>query len=210
MQCTLTQGAFGASNGAANGPNGLITQNPSVLPVTVGGIVSVTLSDQASLIAFLQTGGTSNMLCGNAQPAPCPASLVVTNGSPIPDPSGSGSEGYGGGVLTGQTIALTLNASLSSLPNPPVPAGLSDMQLPVGPFCTCDANNAVAGPFEVPSIISNLPVVTVSDLLALANAALQGTPLSVYDSLLTYGDITAALDAINKGFDTCRSVCPCN
>ena len=66
-----------------------------------------------------------------------------------------------------------------------------------------------AGPFMVPPIISSIGVLTVSDLLALANEALQGTPLNAFDPTLQYSDISAALDAINTGFDQCRQLCSC-
>ena len=204
--CSLTPGAYGAPGGIVNGPSGLITLNPGVLPVTVGGTTSVTVSDQPSLIAFMPTGGPANALCGNAQPAPCPGSLVITGGSPIPDPSGSGSFGYGGGVLTGQTLALTLSVRLSTVGA--TTPGLANLDLLVGPFCTC-AMSGQAGPFMVPPIISSIGVLTVSDLLALANEALQGTPLNAFDPTLQYSDISAALDAINTGFDQCRQLCSC-
>jgi hypothetical protein len=204
--CSLTPGAYGAPGGIVNGPSGLITLNPGVLPVSVGGTTSVTVSDQASLIAFMPTGDSPNALCGNAQPAPCPGSLVITGGGPIPDPSGSGSFGYGGGVLTGQTLALTLSVRLSAVGA--TTPGLANLDLLVGPFCTC-AMSGQAGPFMVPPIISSIGVLTVSDLLALANQALQGTPLTVFDPTLHYSDISAALDAINTGFDQCRQLCSC-
>jgi hypothetical protein len=34
--CTLTQGAYGAAGGAANGPRGLVTLHPEILPAFVG------------------------------------------------------------------------------------------------------------------------------------------------------------------------------
>jgi len=51
---------------------------------------------------------------------------------------------------------------------------------------------------------------TVDDLLGLANQALRGIPLATIDSCLSYSDIASALDALNNGFDECRTACSCN
>src|SRR5262249_41921273 len=63
--CTLTQGAYGAKNGAANGPNGWITNHPGVLPASIGATGtgrSVTVNTQAGLEAFMPTNGAPGAL----------------------------------------------------------------------------------------------------------------------------------------------------
>jgi hypothetical protein len=52
-------------------------------------------------------------------------------------------------------------------------------------------------------------VVNVNDLLTLANQALRGINLAAIDPCLTYSGINSALDALNNGFDACRTVCDC-
>lgn len=207
--CTLTQGAYGAGNGAANGPQGWVTLNPSILPASIGSPgtgLSVTVNNQASLVAFLPTGGTANVLCGNPMPVPCPGDLVINTAADVPDPQAGGSKGDGAGVLAGQALALTLNIALSD--NGFNPPGLSSLLLPTAPFCTCAPSSAAAGPFAISAcILAN--ATTADDLLVLANQALRGVPLTSIDTCLSYSDITAALDALNTGFDECRGFCPC-
>lgn len=204
--CTLTQGAYGAGNGAANGPQGWITLNPGVLPATIGGSPSVTIGTQVGLEAFMPTNSGPNEFCGNATPSPCPGNVVINVPGDVPDPQGTGSQGYGAGTLAGQTLAMTLNVALSD--NGFNPPGLSSLPLPSTPFCTCAPSSATAGPFSFSTcILTN--ATTVNDLLVLANQALRGVPLSSIDSCLTYSDIDAALDALNNGFDECREFCPC-
>jgi hypothetical protein len=124
----------------------------------------------------------------------------------VPDPQAGGSGGYGGGVLTGQTLALTLNVKLSNIGA--TPPNLASLALPTDPFCTCGVG-PTAGPFTVPASVL-ATVTSVGDLEALADQALGGASLAVIAPGVTYSDITAALDAINKGFDECRTICPCS
>ncbi|MBI3770198.1 MAG: hypothetical protein HY271_17130 [Deltaproteobacteria bacterium] len=194
--CTLTQGAYGAPGGIANKPTGWITQNPGVLPETVGGGGnSVTVNTQSGLIAFMPTGGTASALT--------PGAVVINVPGDVPDPSGSGSFGDGGGVLTGQTLALKLSVALSNIGfNPP---GLDSFPLPAS-LCTCDGGTQ--GPFTISAcILANAS--TVGDLLLLADQTLAGIDLSLIDPCLSYSEINAALDALNEGFDECRTVCSC-
>jgi hypothetical protein len=210
--CTLTQGAYGASNGAANGPQGSVTNNPSILPASIGAPgtgLSVTVNTQASLIAFLPANGTPNVLCGNPMPVACPGDLVINGAGDVPDPGNGGSSGGdGAGTLAGQALAMTLNVALSNLgANPP---GLGDFQLPAT-FCTCDANGG-RETFTIPQCILD-NAVTVNNLLLLADQALRGVPLLQLDadapSCLTYSTIETALDQLNLGFDNCRTLCSC-
>jgi len=204
--CTLTQGAYGAGNGAANGAQGWITSNPSVLPASIGAPgtgASVTIDTQAGLIAFMPTNGTPSAL------NPANGDVVISSATDVPDPNGSGSNGDGAGTLAGQTLAMTLNIALSSAgANPP---GLGSLILTPS-FCTCDGGTA--GPFTIPQCVLD-NAATVNNLLALANQALRGINLaatyacSTPGQFLTYSDITAALDALNNGFDACRTICSC-
>jgi hypothetical protein len=87
------------------------------------------------------------------------------------------------------------------------PPGLGTFVLPSS-FCSCDANGGKTGPFTISQCILD-NATTVNDLLSLANHVPAGEPLANLDSCLTYSDIDGALDALNKGFDECRSVCDC-
>lgn len=191
--CTLTQGAYGATGGIANkNGTGWITQNPGVLPATVGGGgQSLTISDQTSLIGLLPCGTTANQLN--------PGNVTIVNGVPLP------AQCDGGGVLTGQTVALSLSTALSN--NNFNPAGLSSLTLPSSSFCTC-AGAGPSAPYTIsPCILAN--AATVNDLLILANQALGGINLGAIDICLSYSEINNALDTINNAFDECRTVCPC-
>jgi hypothetical protein len=207
--CTLTQGAYGASNGIANGKQGWVTHHLGILPASIGAPgtgLSVTIANQGGLIAFMPTGGTPNVLCGNAMPVPCPGDLTVGVAGDVPDPSGTGSGGDGAGVLAGQTLAMTLSVALSNAGANPT--GLGTLQLTPS-ICTCDGNGGKAGPYVISQcVLDNAG--TVDDLLGLANQALRGIPLATIDSCLSYSDIASALDALNNGFDECRTACSCN
>jgi hypothetical protein len=199
--CTLTQGAYGAGNGAANGAQGWITNNKLVVfPATIGalGTASVTINTQAGLIAFMPTNGPPNKLTlANGD-------VAISVAGDVPDPNGSGSNGDGGGTLSGQTLAMTLSVALSnSGANPP---GLGALVL--GSICTCAGNGPPSSPFMFSSCILN-NATTVNDLLSLANHALGNEQLSMIDPCLTYSDIESALDTLNQGFDQCKSVCDC-
>jgi hypothetical protein len=204
--CTLTQGAYGAGNGAANGGQGWITNNPGVLPAAIGAPgtgASVTINTQAGLIAFMPTNGTPNAL------NPVNGDVVINGAGDVPDPQGTGSGGDGAGTLAGQTLAMTLNVALSNLGAKPT--GLGSFVLTAS-FCTCDGGTA--GPFTISQCVLD-NAVTVNNLLVLANQALRGINLAATYSCstpgdsLTYSDIASALDALNNGFDECRTVCSC-
>ena len=169
---------------------------------TPGSPPSVIITNQVSLIAFLPAGGTPNKLCGNASPAPCPGDLVISTASQVPDPSGSGSKGYGAGVLAGQTLALTLGVKLSGVGA--TPPGLGNLSLTN--TCHCGGGGHA---FTLSSCILN-NASTVNQLLALANQALRGINLALIDPCLTYSGISDALAAINEGLDECAQVCSCN
>jgi hypothetical protein len=205
--CTLTQGAYGAKNGIANnGVTGWVTKHPGILPVAIGlpgtGL-SVTIGDQASLEAFMPTGGPPNVLCGNPMPVACVGDILIPPAA-VPDPTPSGSGGDGGGTLSGQTVALSLSITLSGIGANPT--GLHDQLLPAGPFCTTKGKFA----FDQ-CILDNAG--NVGDLLNLANQALAGIDFTLFqnplDPCLTFSEIESALDTVNMAFDGCQSIEPC-
>jgi cysteine-rich repeat protein len=203
--CSLTQGAYGAPGGAANGATGLVTQNPGILPVTIGapGDLSLTVQDQASLICFMPCGGTPAVLCTGLG---CSGDMLIDACSNPPildfDSSGNGSSGgQGGGTLTGQTIAAKLNVALSDLNVPGIPTGLRNFVLPQQ-LCTTN------GTFPIDPDVAD-GITTVADLLTLADQALRNSLAFNQNDPITRSDIAAALDAINRGFDNCASVVTC-
>ena len=196
----MSPGSAGASNGYANGPNGVITQNPSILPVTVGalGTLSLTIQDQASLICFLPTNGTAAALCTGL--SGCGGDMVINacSNPPILDQKSSGSGGQGGGVLTGHTIVAKLAVSLSNIGA--TPPGLASFVLPTT-LCTS------RGTFSISPAIAN-GVRTVADVIVMADQALRD-PSTFTGPPITRTDINNALSAINLGFDQCGTFSSC-
>jgi hypothetical protein len=200
--CSLTQGAYGAPGGIANGGQGWVTNNPGVLPAFIGAPGtgrSVTVNTQAGLIAFMPTGGTAGPL--NA----ANGDVVINVAGDVPDPTPGGSGGDGAGVLAGQTLALKLSVALSNLGANPT--GFGSYQLAAS-FCTCQGMGTPSAPYTISQCILD-NAATVNNLLLLADQALRGVNLSSIDPCLTYSGINSALDALNQGFDECRTVCPC-
>src|SRR5262249_55574338 len=89
------------------------------------------------------------------------------------------------------------------------PAGLGSLGLTS--LCTCDPNGGAPSQITISQCLIDNNVLTVNDLLALANQALAGIPLAQIDAdaCLSYSVINDALDALNKGLDECRNVCSC-
>jgi len=201
--CTMSPGSVGNPGGFANGPSGVITLHPSVLPVTVGapGDLALTVKDQTSLICFLPTGGTAAALCTGL--SACGGDMVIDACSTPPildfNPSGNGSSGgQGGGTLTGHTIVAKLAVALSAIGA--TPPGLGSFVLPTR-LCT------TRGTFATNPAIAN-GVLTVADLLVMADQALRD-PSAFTGPPITRSDIDTALSAINLGFDQCGTVVPC-
>src|SRR5262249_30093541 len=206
--CTLTQQTYASPLGAANGPQGSVTNNPSILPASIGAPGtgrSVTIATQAGLTAFLETSGPANALCGNPMPVACPGDLTISGSGDVPDPSGSRSGGDGAGVLAGETLAATLSVALSNLGANPTGLGSSPL---TASFCTCNVVGDRFGPFTISQCIRE-NATTVNNLISLANQALRGISLGPIDSCLSYGEIADALGTINRGFEQCRQVCSC-
>jgi hypothetical protein len=183
-------GAYGAPGGVMNGPDGYLTQHPEVLPVTIGGPgASVTVTTQAGLQALLPQGGTPSVLL--------PGDRIIAGAADIPE------GGVGGGVLTSQTLALTLSVRFSSLGI--LPTGLASFELVGARFCTQD-NGSNEGPFNFPPGIA-IGNNTVQDLLLLANQGLRGATLP---DGFTLSSLNEALDTVNEAFDECRRVVACD
>jgi cysteine-rich repeat protein len=201
--CTLTQGAWGAQNGIANGPNGFVTLHPSILPVTIGGTdASTTIHSQDSLMSYMPKSGTPSALLPGER-------NFYDAGDIVPD---------GGGELAGQTLALSLAVNLSN--SGATFNGLSSLVLPDLPFCTqalspgldgvlgtTDDELATMSPISGPwTIDASVAAVnnTVGDLLLMANQYLRGG-----SSAPTISAVNDAVTVINEAFDSCTQVVAC-
>lgn len=108
-------------------------------------------------------------------------------------------------ILLGQTLALALNIRLNASLGTVV---IANKYMTTYAATACVNGTAIAGTKQVFAIPQSVLTYmgtnnTVNNLLLLANKALGGTyvPGVGQPSL---GDITTALDAINRGFDGCR------
>ncbi|MBI3767213.1 MAG: hypothetical protein HY271_01830 [Deltaproteobacteria bacterium] len=191
-----------------NGTTGYLTLHPEVLPATVGGTGnSVTATTNAGVQALLPAGGTPSVIL--------PSDFVIASASDLPP------GGVGGGVLLGQTLALTLNLRFSTLGI--LDPGLASFQLPSIPFCTqgllpgpdgvlgtaddtLNGADPLQGPFTFPTGIA-IGNNTAGDLLLLANQALRG---AMPPTPLTLSSINDAVTTMNEAFDECRRIVPCN
>lgn len=202
-RCSYTQGDYGSTGGvscdnktASQILSSVITAaNPLVMGYNAATSTKklTLLSTEISCIITKLPGGS------NAYVLPGVATCATATGSNWINNNKFKS------ALLGQAIALAVNIRVQS--------SLGTLQI-TGPYLTtyaattCTGGVAVTGTklvFAIPqNVITKLGAAnTVNDLLALANAALGGTytPSGTQPNL---GDITAALDAINKGFDRCR------
>jgi hypothetical protein len=188
---TLTQEEYGAATGRAH--DVYLPQNPGILPVTVGapGIRSLEVRDPTALQCFLPAtnvaGGAPAALCATTAvqgkndchtiSAAFPASMVVAEDCSNVDATATGSNGQGGGTLTGQTIAAKLNVALSRL-NATGP-GLGDFVLPQ---CLCTNTTAYGDCGTAGRWIDN------------SNQQLQGRAAGLEDGLTTVDDLIAQAD----------------
>jgi len=201
--CTLSQGGWGSADGPANGPDGFVTRNPDILPVTLGGPgQETTIGTQEALIAYLPKGGRPRALD--------PGERVFSSAADVVED--------GGGSLAGQTLSLQLAVNLSergaTFPD------LADLILPRVPFCTqglwpgddgvpgteddqLDPASPVTGPWHLASTVA-VANNTVSDLLIIANQYLRGE-----SNTATITEVNEAMDTLNKAFDNCRRVVEC-
>jgi cysteine-rich repeat protein len=188
--CTLSQGGWKGPNG-----NAFFTLYPGILPVTIGVPQdrSTTIQTQDALVAYMPRTGQPHALN--------PGDRIFASASDVVDD--------GGGILSGQTVALTLAVNVSS-----AGGGYEDLReliLPTIQFCTqgltadgqLDPNSVITGPFSLPASVA-VNNNTVDDLLVLANQYLRGGngPASI-------DDVNTALDTLNNAFDECRRVVQC-
>jgi hypothetical protein len=236
--CGLTQGAYGAPNSVATA-TGRQCGNPDCtmsslgfLPAaacqgcdalsgdpnaaSIGNLAagtpanSVRVGDLCTLIDFLPAGGPAASLTAGDHNYP-PDS--------IPNLTGGGSKGTGGGVLSGQTMAAQLNTFLSNC-TPPfggsssfIYTNFGGFTLPAAgvPVCTQRAgadkilgtDDDVFQAFTYPACVANL---TVDQVVECANEQLAGGSNSCVCSA---SDLNVALSNINVKFDQCGEVVAC-
>jgi cysteine-rich repeat protein len=201
--CTLSQGAWGASGGIANGPDGFVTRHPEILPITIGGPDrSTTIETQGVLMAYLPAGGSPQALYAGERAFAVPSDVVDD----------------GGGVLKGQVTALTLALHLSQ--DGGTPQRFGELELPRIGFCTqgltpgndgvlgtdddeLDPDDPIAGPFVFPGSVA-VNQTTVNDTLVIANQYLWGAK-----SAPSIDDVNTAVTMLNQAFDGCRRVVQC-
>jgi hypothetical protein len=194
--CTFTQGFYGG-RGKFKGETvleiiqRLITKDSPLVVGKISADSSLTIPDgsEQCINTLLPAGSTpSKLAAGNfIMTTSCASGQPVKNGK-------------WQNVLLGQTVALSLNVRFD--PN------LADFKL-VPSFCT-QGSSGVIMKFTISSAVLKaleklkLPQ-TVSGLLELANGALAAQPTEG----ASLSNINSAVDAINNGFDQCRSVVSC-
>jgi PKD repeat protein len=211
--CTLTQGFYGNPKARFNGLTSLLLVRQLLAegPLVVGkaGVRSLTVlpGDEALLERRLPSGGPPAALPNNGDQTLQTAVLPLNR------------KGRFDNVLLGQTITLLLNARFN-LPllsfglstnscSQAVQAGLDGLK---GDRDDLDETNDVQV-FVVPATVLaaledprvGITNNTVQGLLELANLALAGLPTGA----ASLGDITDAVDAINREFDECRILVIC-
>ncbi|MCL5746029.1 MAG: hypothetical protein M1541_19230 [Acidobacteria bacterium] len=218
--CSFTQGAYGNEGSAAMcmGPTcNSITGGQGLIPALASGVFnqgaapnattigiyslkSVTLADYTTLLAYLPGTGT-------------PGSLTITGDNTYsvttPIPGG----GFGGGTLASQTMTSQLNAFISGKTVPgfnagqpttfTIPAGFSSFTLPAAgtPVCTMGAGGTIRK-FTYPACVAGQ---TIGNVQSIANIQLA----TGSNAMCTPGDLTTALDNMNKQFDECAVVIAC-
>ncbi|HXI50271.1 MAG TPA: HYR domain-containing protein [Candidatus Saccharimonadales bacterium] len=209
--CSLTQGFYGNPKGKFNGTPSLTLLNSLLSPaLVVGKLGGRSLSISASSALLLQ----------QRLPAGGPSTTLPNSGDQnLPTAVLALSKGRFANILLGQTITLALNVRLdANLPDFPLPASFCTQGTLPGPDSrrgTSD-DTVVSGDFHVFAIPTSVLMslsdaslgimnVTVEGLLELANRGLAGLPTGS----ATLADISAAVDAINRGFDECRVLVDC-
>jgi hypothetical protein len=222
--CTFTQGFYGNPGGYKNGVGTeaiiktLLEPPYPVLVIGELGTRSITfaIGSEECIIKRLPGGGPADTL-------PDFGDQVITDPScqTTPELSTNG-QGRLRNVLLSQTIALSLNVRYDGfLHTLDLCRYMSSLAVDCGddgccghpPICIEDDDEAIPDTYydvEIPqSVFDELDELgwgyEVSDLLALANRALAGYPLT-HTSL---SDISSAADAINNLFDNCRFLNHC-
>jgi len=199
--CAYTQGFYGNNNGQASclgltAPQAVnqALNAPSCNPIVLGwGTRTLTFGcgDASCITAKLPSGSTPSVLpAGAATCASATGTAWLANGKFK-------------NVMVGQALTLAINIRL--FPN------LGNVKITTPTFTTyqasaCVDGNAIPGTgltFTIPqSVITCLGTANkVSDLLVLANKKLGNQTICTGATL---ADVTAAMDAVNRGFDRCR------
>jgi hypothetical protein len=225
--CTLSQGGYGSSNGIGNcttagcnsitGGKGFITDlvalggvnnpfggDPNATTIGCHPANSVTLDNQSTLIGYLPANtGPGQLTVGTDQ--------HYASAAAIPDPQGTGSEGQGGGTLSGQAMTMGLNLFLSgkTLNSVLIPAGLGLVTFPPAGTLVCTKHADVCKAFSYPNCVAGR---TVSETLAAANAFLcagnttgQPAPLNT----CTGSDVNDALSTMSDQYHECAENIAC-
>jgi hypothetical protein len=228
--CGLTQGAYGAPKSTATytGTTGdcsgtdlgfipaakcaghdIFAGHPNATTVGNHPTRSVTIDMLTALIAYLPAGGTPKALANNTGDKHYP---------PSTSPGGT-SKGDGGGTLTGETMAASINAFLSDAGFGPTgggsftPSGFSGFTLPsdgtllctrrAGPDLVLGNSYDICQAFVYPSCVAGK---TVQDVIDCANDQLgKGSN----DCGCTASQLVVALDNQAYAFDECGYVIDC-
>jgi hypothetical protein len=187
IYCTYTQGFWGNKNGLALLPTVLNTPltigrpgHSIIIPAGGAGSPSVTKLNSVMPGRSTPTGPLAAGDCSILDP--CFNTYLTGN--------------HINNVLISQTITLSLNLRLHS-----GTGTLSTLTLGSGCIITS------GGSFQInKNVISYLGgSATVQDLLNLANDVLGGVKTPGVNGVPSYSDINDAIDAINTGFDECRT-----
>jgi hypothetical protein len=229
--CGLTQGAYGAPKSTATymGTTGdcsgadigfipaakcegydIFAGDPNATTVGNHPTRSVTVDTLDALISYLPTGGTPKTLANNTGDKHYPPAL-----SP-----GGNSKGDGGGTLTGETIAASINAFLSDAGFGPqgggsfTPSGFGGFTLPSsaplvvctkrsGPDLVLGTSDDICQAFVYPACVAGK---TVQEVIDCANEQL-GTGSNSCGC--TASQLVVALDNQAYAFDECGNVIDC-
>ncbi|UYZ60856.1 T9SS type A sorting domain-containing protein [Hymenobacter latericus] len=214
--CTLTQGGWSNDQGAlCNNTSlrrlALINQLLGTTPLTIGIPASLQFPSSRSL-----TFGANQGQCivdrmpagGSAGAFPSGVAYTVDGvaGTCAGIPASILKNGKFNNVLIGQTLALSLNARLSSnLAGIPLSATMttySTINCTDNGFLSPTVTRTIAA-----SVLQNLGTSrTVGGLLVLANRALSGQNYTANGATPSFSDISGAVAAINELFDNCRVI----
>ncbi|MHC4060112.1 MAG: DUF7507 domain-containing protein [Planctomycetota bacterium] len=196
--CTFTQGFWGNAGGKYDG-----NDTQALLEEYFAEMTSLTIGDGNNSVTLWDANCVLERLPAGGKPRCLPSSLGQVNDdceTTIPKLPLKGSNKKGArysNVLMGQVIALTLNMWLDG--------GLGGLELPEGYFCVQpEEEGACAGQWMIPQAILDAGVVTVQDLLDLANEELDDC-----DTGLSISDIYNAVTTINEAFDECGTIIDC-
>jgi hypothetical protein len=229
--CGLTQGAYGAPKSTATytGTTGdcsgtdlgfipaakcagydIFDGDPNATTVGIHPTRSVTIDTLAALISYLPAGGTPKALANNTGDKHYPPATSA----------GGTSKGDGGGTLTGETMAVSINAFLSDAGFGPTgggsftPSGFSGFTLPSSaPLVVCTRRSGpdlvlgnsydICQAFVYPSCVAGK---TVQDVIDCANDQLGKGSNSCG---CTASQLVVALDNQAYAFDECGYVIDC-